>query len=58
VTAGPVTGLPIPADAEIAVEGFINPGEEKMEGPFGEFTGYFAGERAMRPYLRAPLFDR
>jgi UbiD family decarboxylase len=53
VIAGPVTGLPIPADAEIAVEGFMYPGQERMEGPFGEFTGYFAAERAMRPYLQA-----
>jgi UbiD family decarboxylase len=43
VLRGPVTGLPIPADAEIAVEGFVSKGDLQDEGPFGEFTGYYAG---------------
>lgn len=43
---GPETGLPIPATAEIAVEGYFHADERKVEGPFGEFTGYYAsGER-------------
>jgi len=42
VVRGPKTGLPIPADAEIAVEGFVHPGRVMPEGPFGEFTGYYA----------------
>lgn len=42
VIKGPVTGLPIPATAEIAVECLMPPGEEKVEGPFGEWTGYYA----------------
>lgn len=41
VTEGEITDLPIPANAEIAVEGKLYPGEQKMEGPFGEFTGYY-----------------
>ncbi len=45
VIKGPVTGLPIPADAEIAVEGFVAKGDVQDEGPFGEFTGYYAGGR-------------
>jgi UbiD family decarboxylase len=45
VIRGPVTGLPIPADAEIAVEGFVSKGDLQDEGPFGEFTGYYAGGR-------------
>ncbi|MBX5492394.1 MAG: UbiD family decarboxylase [Chloroflexi bacterium] len=46
VLKGPVTGLPIPAHAEIVLEGFIKPGERAPEGPFGEWTGYYAsGER-------------
>ena len=45
VFRGPVTGLPIPAHAEIAIEGFVPPpGEEaRDEGPFGEWTGYYSG---------------
>ncbi len=45
VIPGPLTGLPIPAHAEIAIEGEIPPPdvESREEGPFGEWTGYFAG---------------
>ena len=47
VVKGPVTGLPIPATAEIAIEGFIPSPKERMhpEGPFGEFTGYYGHSR-------------
>ncbi len=40
VVLGPRTGFAIPADAEIAIEGEIFPGERREEGPFGEWTGY------------------
>jgi len=45
VIHGPITGLPIPAGAEIAIEGEIPPpGEEaREEGPFGEWPGYYSG---------------
>ena len=33
--------LQIPASAEIVLEGFIYPGEEANEGPFGDHTGYY-----------------
>jgi 4-hydroxy-3-polyprenylbenzoate decarboxylase len=33
--------LQIPASAEIVLEGFIHPGEEADEGPFGDHTGYY-----------------
>jgi UbiD family decarboxylase len=45
VIRGPITGLPIPAEAEIAIEGFVSKGDLQDEGPFGEFTGYYAGGR-------------
>ncbi len=41
VIEGPVTGLPIPADAEIVIEGYMLE-EERLEGPFGEWLGYYA----------------
>ncbi len=49
VFAGPQTGLPIPAHAEIVFEGRLLPMTETSlpEGPFGEFTGYYAA--AARP---------
>jgi UbiD family decarboxylase len=42
---GPLTGLPLPADAEIAIEGEVIPGETMVEGPFGEWTGYYASSQ-------------
>ena len=46
---GPQTGLPLPALAEIIFEGRLLPMSEATlpEGPFGEFTGYYAA--AARP---------
>ncbi len=43
VIEGPATGLPLPANAEIAFEGFVHPGDLIDEGPLGEWTGYYAG---------------
>ncbi|MFB3041342.1 MAG: UbiD family decarboxylase domain-containing protein [Candidatus Poribacteria bacterium] len=34
---GEVTGLPIPAHAEIALEGFVTTDEYRKEGPYGEW---------------------
>ena len=47
VVCGEFTGLPIPAGSEIAIEGFIPSPEEALvpEGPFGEWTGYYAHGR-------------
>ena len=51
VIKGPVTGLPIPATSELVLEGFIIPGEERMEGPFGEWTGYYGSDTRPEPVL-------
>ncbi len=40
---GKVTGLPIPANAEIAIEGYVHPDRKLVEGPFGEWSGHYAG---------------
>lgn len=53
---GPVTGLPIPAEAEIAFEGFVHKDDLIDEGPLGEWTGYYAGGREMRPAIRVETF--
>jgi UbiD family decarboxylase len=54
VCDGPVTGLPIPADAEIVLEGSLLPFPEASlpEGPFGEFTGYYASEARPAPVMQ------
>ncbi|HBY98717.1 MAG TPA: phenylphosphate carboxylase subunit beta [Chloroflexi bacterium] len=38
-----LTGLLLPAHAEIVLEGFVDPNDVRPEGPFGEYTGYYSG---------------
>ncbi|HEX9802929.1 MAG TPA: 4-hydroxy-3-polyprenylbenzoate decarboxylase [Gammaproteobacteria bacterium] len=33
--------LQVPASAEFVLEGYLHPGEEAEEGPFGDHTGYY-----------------
>jgi len=47
-----LTGLPLPAGAEIILEGFLYPDETFAEGPFGEFTGYYGRPSGATPYMR------
>jgi UbiD family decarboxylase len=51
VVKGPYTGFPIPADAEIALECLAVPGNNRPEGPFGEWMGYYSDDTQNRPYL-------
>ena len=51
LTDGVVVDLPIPAHAEIVIEGLIHPGTKEAEGPLGEFTGYYGGVRAPQPVI-------
>jgi UbiD family decarboxylase len=53
VVSGQLTGLPMPARAEIVFEGFAPPPEEQShpEGPFGEWPGYYASERLPAPVI-------
>jgi len=46
-----VTGLELPAHAEIIVEGFSHPDRTAPEGPFGEFTGYYGRPGGATPYI-------
>jgi 4-hydroxy-3-polyprenylbenzoate decarboxylase len=34
--------LEVPAQAEIVLEGYVDPIERKVEGPFGDHTGYYS----------------
>ncbi len=52
VIPGRYTSLPIPANAEIALEGEVVPGERHLEGPFGEWPGYYAGGTKEEPVFR------
>ena len=44
--------LPMPAHAEIVLEGEIQPGDVQQEGPFGEWTGYYASAASKQPVIR------
>lgn len=34
--------LEVPAEAEFIIEGYVDPGEIRVEGPFGDHTGYYS----------------
>ncbi|MFQ6024858.1 MAG: 4-hydroxy-3-polyprenylbenzoate decarboxylase [Acidiferrobacterales bacterium] len=43
-------GLQVPVSAEFVLEGYIESGEEALEGPFGDHTGYYNAQE------RFPVF--
>lgn len=51
VMNGPVTGLPIPAWAEIVIEGESVSTNTHSEGPFGEWPGYYASGAREEPVV-------
>jgi UbiD family decarboxylase len=53
VINGPLTGLPVPAQAESILEGELLPARAMTlpEGPFGEFTGYYAADKRPCPVM-------
>ncbi len=46
--------LEVPASAEIVLEGFVSPDPDtyEWEGPFAEYTGYYASEKRKKPVIR------
>jgi len=34
--------IEVPAQSEIILEGYVDPGETRLEGPFGDHTGYYS----------------
>ncbi|HIE11903.1 MAG TPA: menaquinone biosynthesis decarboxylase [Desulfotomaculum sp.] len=34
--------IEVPANAEIVLEGYVDPEEKRLEGPFGDHTGYYS----------------
>lgn len=49
---GPWSGLPLPASAELVLEGECIEGDELPEGPFGEWTGYYGRPQAPTQAIR------
>ncbi len=41
---GKTVDLLVPAEAEIVLEGYVDPGERRVEGPFGDHTGFYSLE--------------
>jgi len=54
VVKGETVDLPIPAEAEIVLEGQMPPPqvESADEGPFGEWEGYYSGGRTPHPVVK------
>jgi 4-hydroxy-3-polyprenylbenzoate decarboxylase len=54
VLNGPLTGLPLPANSECILEGELLPTSKLTlpEGPFGEFTGYYAAAKRPCPVMQ------
>jgi len=51
VVRGELTALPFPAASEIVLEGFVEGNDERNEGPFGEFHGYYPGKANAAPVV-------
>jgi 4-hydroxy-3-polyprenylbenzoate decarboxylase len=50
LTQGLTVDLPVPAEAEFVLEGYVDPAEHQvLEGPFGDHTGFYTLEE---PYPR------
>jgi 4-hydroxy-3-polyprenylbenzoate decarboxylase len=54
VVESEITGLPLPASAEIVIEGFVPPPsvETRLEGPFGETMGYYGSGASQQAVIR------
>ncbi|WP_299451411.1 UbiD family decarboxylase [uncultured Pigmentiphaga sp.] len=52
ITAADLSDLPVPARAELVIEGFVHKGDVELEGPLGEFHGYYSGKSDMRAVIR------
>ena len=42
LVTGKTVDVPVPAEAEIVLEGYVEPGERRREGPFGDHTGFYS----------------
>ena len=51
VVPGRVTGLPIPANAEIVLEGYVDADRLEPEGPFGDWTGTYTEKGRVNPVI-------
>jgi UbiD family decarboxylase len=52
VVKGETVDLMVPASAEIVIEGEIPLNETRLEGPFGEHTGFYGGGKRPLPIIK------
>lgn len=55
LTDAECVNLPIPANAELVIEGVLHLGDVEPEGPLGEFTGYYGRERGPQPVIEVKV---
>jgi 4-hydroxy-3-polyprenylbenzoate decarboxylase len=51
LTDGEFANVPIPARAEMVIEGLVHPGDVETEGPLGEFHGFYSGAPSRKPVI-------
>jgi 4-hydroxy-3-polyprenylbenzoate decarboxylase len=42
IVKGKTVDLYVPAEADFVIEGYVDPAEERLEGPFGDHTGFYS----------------
>ena len=50
--------LEVPANAEIVLEGYVDPNDVRMEGPFGDHTGYYTPSEPFPTFTLTGLTKR
>lgn len=50
--------LEVPANAEIVLEGYVDPNDMRMEGPFGDHTGYYTPPEPFPTFTLTGLMRR
>ena len=55
---GKTVDLEYPRNAEIVLEGYIDPDETRMEGPFGDHTGYYSLEDVFPVFHIRKIIER
>ena len=50
--------LEVPANAEIVLEGYVDPNDVRMEGPFGDHTGYYTPPEPFPTFTLTGLMTR
>ncbi len=51
LTQAETVDLPMPARAELIIEGLVHQGDEEIEGPLGEFHGFYSEEPTRKPVI-------